>query len=201
MTLADDRAPRLAAQPPATRDSAGDTSFSLNDRYTRESGTIFLTGIQALVRMVRDRARVDRRQNLRTASFISGYEGSPLAGYDLEIARRGKYLDPYDVVHRPGLNEELAATSVMGSQVAAQVAALSDNRDGVVGYWYGKAPGLDRATDALRHANLIGTHPDGGAVALVGDDPGAKSSTVPCASEMALADLYMPILYLSLIHI
>ena len=190
-----DRAPRLAAQPPATRDSAGDTSFSLNDRYTRESGTIFLTGIQALVRMVRDRARVDRRQNLRTASFISGYEGSPLAGYDLEIARRGKYLDPYDVVHRPGLNEELAATSVMGSQVAAQVAALSDNRDGVVGYWYGKAPGLDRATDALRHANLIGTHPDGGAVALVGDDPGAKSSTVPCASEMALADLYMPILY------
>ncbi|WP_279102818.1 indolepyruvate ferredoxin oxidoreductase family protein [Gordonia bronchialis] len=195
MTLADDRAPRLAAQPPATRDSAGDTSFSLNDRYTRESGTIFLTGIQALVRMVRDRARVDRRQNLRTASFISGYEGSPLAGYDLEIARRGKYLDPYDVVHRPGLNEELAATSVMGSQVAAQVAALSDNRDGVVGYWYGKAPGLDRATDALRHANLIGTHPDGGAVALVGDDPGAKSSTVPCASEMALADLYMPILY------
>lgn len=195
MTLADDRAPRLAAQPPATRDSAGDTSFSLDDRYTRESGTIFLTGIQALVRMVRDRARVDRRQNLRTASFISGYEGSPLAGYDLEIARRGKYLDPYDVVHRPGLNEELAATSVMGSQVAAQVAALSDNRDGVVGYWYGKAPGLDRATDALRHANLIGTHPDGGAVALVGDDPGAKSSTVPCASEMALADLYMPILY------
>jgi indolepyruvate ferredoxin oxidoreductase len=175
-------------------------SFSLDDRYTREAGTVYLTGIQALVRMVRDRARLDRRQNLRTASFISGYEGSPLAGYDLEIARCAKYLDPFDVVHRPGLNEEIAATSVMGSQVAAQIGTLStrgenERLSGVVGYWYGKAPGLDRATDALRHANIIGTHPTGGAVALVGDDPGAKSSTVPCASEMALADLYMPILY------
>ncbi|ADG78402.1 Pyruvate/ketoisovalerate oxidoreductase OS=Tsukamurella paurometabola (strain ATCC 8368 / DSM/ CCUG 35730 / CIP 100753 / JCM 10117 / KCTC 9821 / NBRC 16120/ NCIMB 702349 / NCTC 13040) OX=521096 GN=Tpau_1784 PE=4 SV=1 [Tsukamurella paurometabola] len=175
--------------------SASVESFSLDDRYTREQGTIYLTGIQALVRMVRDRARLDRRQNLTTGSFISGYEGSPLAGYDLEIAKRGKYLTEYDIVHRPGLNEELAATSVMGSQVAAQVGTLARGLDGVVGYWYGKAPGLDRATDALRHANLIGTHASGGAVALVGDDPGAKSSTVPCASEMALADLYMPILY------
>jgi indolepyruvate ferredoxin oxidoreductase len=174
-------------------------SFSLDDRYTRETGTVYLTGIQALVRMVRDRARLDRRQNLTTGSFISGYEGSPLAGYDLEIARRQAYLTPLDIVHRPGLNEELAATSVMGTQIAAQVAHLADYdgrpRHGVVGYWYGKAPGLDRATDALRHANMIGTHPHGGAVALVGDDPGAKSSTIPAASEMALADLYMPILY------
>lgn len=209
MTLADDRA-KLGAQAhpemdssvptPITGASFSGASFSLDDRYTRESGTIYLTGIQALVRMVRDRARIDRQQNLRTASFISGYEGSPLAGYDLEIARRKNYLDPFDIVHRPGLNEELAATSVMGSQVAGQVTDLAPDRegvarDGVVGYWYGKAPGLDRATDALRHANLIGTHPSGGAVALVGDDPGAKSSSVPCASEMALADLYMPILY------
>ena len=170
-------------------------SFSLDDRYTRETGTVYLTGIQALVRMVRDRARLDRRQNLNSSSFISGYEGSPLAGYDLEIARRAQYLDPFDIVHRPGLNEEIAATSVMGSQVAAQVGTLSGKKQGIVGYWYGKAPGLDRATDALRHANIIGTHRTGGAVALVGDDPGAKSSTVPCASEMALADLYMPILY------
>ncbi|MFW0795684.1 indolepyruvate ferredoxin oxidoreductase family protein [Gordonia sp. CPCC 205515] len=203
MTLADDRAHKLGAQPRNEAVSpapTGGASFSLDDRYTRESGSIYLTGIQALVRMVRDRARIDRRQNLRTASFISGYEGSPLAGYDLEIARRMNYLEPFDVVHRPGLNEELAATSVMGSQVAGQVTDLAPSadglpRDGVVGYWYGKAPGLDRATDALRHANLIGTHPNGGAVALVGDDPGAKSSSVPCASEMALADLYMPILY------
>ncbi|MEJ5920146.1 indolepyruvate ferredoxin oxidoreductase family protein [Corynebacterium sp. H78] len=166
--------------------------FSLEDRYTREEGTVFLTGISALARMVRDRAALDRRLGLRTASLISGYEGSPLAGYDLEIAGKAKrFLDPYDVVHRPALNEEIGATSVMGSQLAAPKAPL----DGVVGYWYGKAPGLDRAADALRHANLIGTNHRGGAVALVGDDPGAKSSTVPCASEMALADLYMPILY------
>ncbi|MGC4935642.1 indolepyruvate ferredoxin oxidoreductase family protein [Gordonia sp. DT30] len=173
---------------------------SLEDRYVRESGTVFLGGIAALVRMVRDRALVDRRMNRPTASFISGYEGSPLAGYDLELARRRSLLEPLDIVHRPGLNEELAATSVMGSQVAAQVTGLAPDaagraRSGIVGYWYGKAPGLDRASDALRHANIIGTHPDGGAVVLVGDDPGAKSSTVPCASEMALADLYIPTLY------
>ncbi|MGU3292407.1 indolepyruvate ferredoxin oxidoreductase family protein [Williamsia sp. M5A3_1d] len=196
MTLATDRPSDGPTDP--HRDSA--TAFSLDDRYTCESGTIYLTGIQALVRMVGDRARLDRRAGLRTASFLSGYEGSPLAGYDLEIARRRRHLDPLDITHRPALNEELAATSVMGSQVAARVGHLAADadgqvRDGVVGYWYGKAPGLDRATDALRHANLIGTHHHGGAVALVGDDPGAKSSTVPCASEMALADLYMPILY------
>jgi indolepyruvate ferredoxin oxidoreductase len=185
MTLADDRA---------------HAPFSLDDRYTRDTGTVYLTGIQALVRMIADRAVLDRRSGRRTASFVSGYEGSPLAGYDLEIARRRSLLDPLDIVHRPALNEEIAATSVMGSQIAARVGDLAadstgQHRDGIVGYWYGKAPGLDRATDALRHANLVGTHPNGGAVALVGDDPGAKSSTVPCASEMALADLYIPILY------
>ncbi|MFN3602463.1 MAG: indolepyruvate ferredoxin oxidoreductase family protein [Dietzia sp.] len=185
------------------RDAQADAaSFSLSDRYTRESGTVFLTGIQALVRTVRDRARLDRRQNLLTASLVSGYEGSPLAGYDLELARRGTFLDPFDVVHRPALNEEAAATAVMGSQLARRTGTLRATANtggaplqGVVGYWYGKAPGLDRATDAIRHANLIGTDPRGGAVALVGDDPGAKSSTVPCSSELALADLYLPTLY------
>lgn len=177
-------------------------SFSLSDRYTRESGTVFLTGIQALVRTVRDRARLDRRQNLLTASLVSGYEGSPLAGYDLELARRSEFLDPFDAVHRPALNEEAGATAVMGSQLARRTGTLRATENtggaplqGVVGYWYGKAPGLDRATDAIRHANLIGTDPHGGAVAFVGDDPGAKSSTVPCSSELALADLYLPTLY------
>ncbi len=177
-------------------------SFTLSDRYTRESGTVFLTGIQALVRTVRDRARLDRRQHLRTASLVSGYEGSPLAGYDLELARRAEFLEPFDIVHRPALNEEAGATAVMGSQLARRTGTLRATANtggaplqGVVGYWYGKAPGLDRATDAIRHANLIGTDPHGGAVALVGDDPGAKSSTVPCASELALADLYLPTLY------
>ena len=99
----------------------------------------------------------------------------------------------YGIVHQPGLNEELAATAVSGSQLAGRVGDAK--YDGVTGVWYGKAPGLDRATDALRHANMIGTSPTGGAVALVGDDPAAKSSTLPCSSEMALAGLAMPTFY------
>src|SRR5215831_7288236 len=143
---------------------------TLDERYQRQDGTIYLTGIQALVRMLFDRAR-----------------------YDLELARQRALLDEYGIVHQPGLNEELAATSVSGSQLAGQVGDAK--QDGVTGIWYGKAPGLDRATDALRHANMTGTSPAGGAVALVGDDPAAKSSTLPCSSEMALAGLMMPTFY------
>src|SRR5690606_27576119 len=126
------------------------------------------------------------------ASFISGYEGSPLGGYDLELGRQRGLLDEHRVHFEPGLNEEAATMAVQGTQLIHE---LTPTVEGVVGYWYGKAPGLDRATDAFRHANLMGTHPAGGAVAFVGDDPAAKSSTVPCASEPALADLMMPILY------
>ncbi|GGM35675.1 pyruvate ferredoxin/flavodoxin oxidoreductase [Dactylosporangium sucinum] len=166
---------------------------SMLDRYVCDDGTVYLTGIQALVRMLLDQRRLDRARGLRTAGFVSGYEGSPLAGYDLELARRSALLDEHDVIHRPGLNEELAATAVQGTQLAA---TRPDVRvEGIFGVWYGKAPGLDRATDALRHANLMGTHPAGGALALVGDDPIAKSSTVPSASEPALADLCMPTVY------
>ncbi|MEU0452973.1 indolepyruvate ferredoxin oxidoreductase family protein [Streptomyces sp. NPDC006129] len=167
--------------------------FRLDDRYRREEGVVHLSGIQALVRVLLDRSRRDSLNGLHTATFVSGYEGSPLAGYDIELARRGSLLHEYDVVHKPGLNEELAATAVMGSQLAGQIG--SSHVDGVVGIWYGKSPGLDRASDALRHANLVGTGPSGGAVALVGDDPGAKSSSVPCASEATLADLVIPTLY------
>src|SRR5579863_4419265 len=166
---------------------------SLDERYQLQDGTIYLTGIQALVRMLLDRARHDRARGLATACFVSGYEGSPLGGYDLELARHRALLDEHGIVFRPGLNEELAATSVSGSQLAGQVGDAK--QDGVTGVWYGKAPGLDRATDALRHANMIGTAPAGGAVALVGDDPAAKSSTLPCSSEMALAGLMMPTFY------
>ncbi|MEV0675499.1 indolepyruvate ferredoxin oxidoreductase family protein [Actinosynnema sp. NPDC050436] len=168
-------------------------AFTLEDRYLREDGVVHLSGVQALVRVLFDRVRHDRGRGEDTAVFVSGYEGSPLAGYDLELARRATLLDKHDVVHRPGLNEELAATSVMGSQLTG---ALPGRRfHGVTGFWYGKAPGLDRATDALRHANLAGTDPRGGAVALVGDDPNAKSSTVPCASDLALADLSIPVFF------
>src|ERR1700722_5209728 len=166
---------------------------SLDERYQRQDGTIYLTGIQALVRMLLDRARHDRERGLSTACYVSGYEGSPLGGYDLELARHRALLGEYGILHQPGLNEELAATSVSGSQLAGQVGDA--RQDGVTGVWYGKAPGLDRATDALRHANMIGTAPAGGAVALVGDDPAAKSSTLPCSSELALASLMMPTFY------
>jgi indolepyruvate ferredoxin oxidoreductase len=166
---------------------------NLDERYQRQNGTVYLTGIQALVRMLLERARYDRARGLATAAYVSGYEGSPLGGYDLELARHPDLLREYGIVHRPGLNEELAATSVAGSQLAGRVGDAK--HDGVTGVWYGKAPGLDRATDALRHANMIGTSPTGGAVALVGDDPAAKSSTLPCSSEMALAGLAMPTFY------
>ena len=172
---------------------------TLDERYRREDGTIFLTGIQALVRMLIDRARHDERAGLRTAAYVSGYEGSPLAGYDLELARQAGLLREHRVTHQPGVNEELAATAVSGSQLVGRPGEPGGVGeaiyDGVTGVWYGKAPGLDRATDALRHANLIGASPTGGAVALVGDDPAAKSSTVPCSSELALADLGLPTFY------
>ncbi|MCM2388165.1 indolepyruvate ferredoxin oxidoreductase family protein [Streptomyces albipurpureus] len=170
-----------------------DAQLRNDHRYGAEGKTVQLTGIQALVRLPLDQRRADQRAQLATAGFISGYEGSPLAGYDLELARQQAHLDELDIVFRPGVNEELAATAVQGSQLAA---AFPDRRfEGVTGYWYGKSPGLDRAADAMRHNNLMGTHPLGGAIALVGDDPAAKSSTVPGASEQLLADLGVPTLY------
>ncbi|WP_406631794.1 indolepyruvate ferredoxin oxidoreductase family protein [Amycolatopsis sp. WGS_07] len=165
----------------------------MTDRYRAAEGQFQLTGVQALARLPFEVRRADRRAGLRTAAFVSGYEGSPLGGYDLELGKQAELLAEHDIVFKPGVNEELAATAVQGAQLAAK----SENRrvDGVTGYWYGKSPGLDRASDALRHNNLMGTHRLGGALALVGDDPGAKSSTVPGSSELLLADLGLPTLY------
>ncbi len=161
-------------------------------RYLDRSCRVLMTGVQALARLPLDQARRDAAAGRRTRAFISGYEGSPLGGYDLELGRQSRLLDEHGVVFEPGLNEEAAATAVQGTQLIHE---LDAEVEGVVGYWYGKAPGLDRATDALRHANLMGTDPNGGAVAFVGDDPAAKSSSVPCSSEFALADLMMPVFY------
>lgn len=166
--------------------------LSLGDRYTVEDGPVYLSGLQALVRLPLDQRRLDLRRGLRTAGFISGYEGSPLAGYDLELSRRQALLDAHDVVFRPALNEELAADAVTGSQLTA--VAGRQRFEGVFGIWYGKAPGLDRATDAIRHGNLGGAHDKGGVLTLVGDDALAKSSTVPSSSEMAMAELGLPTL-------
>src|SRR3954471_7766270 len=166
---------------------------TLEDKYVLEQGTIFLTGIQALVRVLLDQHRRDVRHGLKTATFVSGYQGSPLGGFDKEVMRLGALGADSALHFVAGLNEELAATAVYGTQL---VQSLPDPRqDGVLGVWYGKNPGLDRATDALRHANFAGTHPKGGALALVGDDPSCKSSTLPSAAEATLAALHMPTFY------
>lgn len=171
---------------------ASKTELSLDDRYTVLDGQVYMSGLQALVRLPLDIRRHDSRSGLNSAVFVSGYEGSPLAGYDLELLRHQDLLDEEGVVFKPGLNEELAANAVQGSQLAS----LADGfeYEGVAGIWYGKAPGLDRASDALRHANLGGTSTHGGVLALVGDDSIAKSSTVPSGSEIAMAELGFPTL-------
>ena len=167
--------------------------YSLNDRYLRREGRAFMSGVQALARIPIEQLRVDRDNGLDTAAFISGYQGSPLGGFDQEVARAAALTAELPIVCQPAVNEELGATAVMGSQLASeQPDAL---HDGVLGIWYGKAPGLDRASDALRHATFAGTSRHGGAVALVGDDPGAKSSTLPSSSDATLVDLHMPFLY------
>jgi indolepyruvate ferredoxin oxidoreductase len=170
-----------------------DLAYSLEDRYRAESGRVFLSGIQALARIPIEQLRMDRKAGRRTAAFVSGYPGSPLGGFDQEMARARRLATDVEIVHLPAVNEELGATAVMGSQLAG---VRPDRRyEGVVGVWYGKAPGLDRAGDALRHATFAGTSPTGGAVALVGDDPACKSSTMPSSSDASLVDLHMPILY------
>ena len=164
----------------------------LEDRWDLLDGEVHLTGIQALVRLPMDLRRLDERGGLDVGIFISGYEGSPLAGLDLQLSRQSKRLAEHRITFQPGVNEELAANAVQGSQLAS--ASADRIGDGVIGIWYGKAPGLDRATDAIRHGNLAGTHRRGGVLALVGDDSIAKSSTVPSSSEVAIAELGMPCL-------
>ncbi len=169
------------------------TPYRLEQRYTDETGRVLLTGIQALARIPLDQLRLDRPNGLDTAALLSGYPGSPLGGLDLEIPRAARHAPDLRIVHQPAVNEELAASAVMGSQLAP---GRPDARyEGVVGFWYGKAPGLDRATDALRHGVFAGAARHGGAVVIVGDDPMAKSSTMPSSSDAALVDLHMPILY------
>ncbi|RVU22852.1 indolepyruvate ferredoxin oxidoreductase family protein [Streptomyces antnestii] len=178
---------------PQHQDDDGSQPVDPRERYRATAGIGQLTGVQALARLPIDQHRRDLAAGRDVATFISGYEGSPLAGYDLELGRLRPLLEANDVRHVPGLNEEAAATAVQGSQLVNTLDGAT--RDGVLGIWYGKAPGVDRATDALRHGNLMGAHPTGGALLLVGDDPAAKSSSVPCASELALTDLAIPFLH------
>jgi indolepyruvate ferredoxin oxidoreductase len=167
--------------------------FSLDSKYLQEEGAIVLSGVQALVRVPLDQHRADRRAGLRTATLISGYRGSPLGGFDMLLQRSRKVLSEHNVIFMPGVNEDLGATAVFGSQVAN---LLPDPKyDGVLGMWYGKGPGVDRTGDAFKHANLAGVGRYGGVLALAGDDPISKSSTIASHSEVALYDAQMPTLY------
>ncbi|WP_444909151.1 indolepyruvate ferredoxin oxidoreductase family protein [Microbulbifer sp. TRSA005] len=180
------------ASPQRAVDSQGKKQISLDDRFTTLKGRVLLSGIQALVRLPIDQMRMDQARGLNTATFISGYRGSPLGGYDLQLSRAKKLLDQHNIRFQPGVNEELAATAVWGSQ---QVGLFDGAQvDGVCGIWYGKTPGVDRSCDAFRHANAAGSSPKGGALIIAGDDHGCKSSSYPGQSEFAFVDMHLPVL-------
>ncbi|HWD52744.1 MAG TPA: indolepyruvate ferredoxin oxidoreductase family protein [Acidimicrobiales bacterium] len=166
--------------------------MTLEDKYTAAEGRVLLSGIDAIVRAALDQRRLDTGRGLDTAGFVSGYEGSPLGGLDLEMQRNRALLDAAGIVVSPGVNEELAATAVGGTQLLDELPGRRHR--GVTGYWYGKNPGLDRAADAIRHGNYSGTGPLGGAVAWIGDDPTCKSSTIPSSCEAMAQSLMVPLL-------
>ena len=167
-------------------------NVSLDDKYTQESGRVFVTGIQALVRLPLLQSQRDRAAGLNTAAYITGYRGSPLGGLDMQYWQAETYLKPHNIQFRPAINEDLAATALWGTQ-QAELDGYG-KFDGVFGIWYGKGPGVDRSGDAFRHANLAGTSKYGGVLAAMGDDHACESSTTAHQSEFALVDAMMPIL-------
>jgi indolepyruvate ferredoxin oxidoreductase len=165
-------------------------NYELDDRFRRESGRVFLTGTQALVRIPLMQRTMDDAAGLNTAGFISGYRGSPLGAFDQELWRAKAFLDESNVVFLPAVNEDLAATAVLGSQ---QVETDPDREvDGVFGIWYGKGPGVDRSGDALKHGNAYGSSPHGGVLVVAGDDHGCVSSSMPHQSDVAFMTFMMP---------
>jgi indolepyruvate ferredoxin oxidoreductase len=166
--------------------------YRLEDRYAQNSGRVFMTGTQALVRIALDQARRDREAGLNTGGFISGYRGSPLGGVDLELWKNKKLVADAGIEFLPAVNEDLAATAVLGSQ---QVETNPDREvDGVFAMWYGKGPGVDRAGDALKHGNAYGSSPHGGVLVVAGDDHGCVSSSMPHQSDVAFMAWFMPTL-------
>ncbi len=165
---------------------------SLDDKYSLSATRAYLNGIEALVRLPILQHQRDQERGLNTAGFVSGYRGSPLGSVDQAMWRAKPFLDKHKVRFVPGVNEDLAATAVRGSQ---EVGLFPGSQyDGVFGMWYGKGPGLDRSIDAFRHANAAGTAKHGGVLAVVGDDHGCKSSTFPYQSEHIFTSLSMPVL-------
>jgi indolepyruvate ferredoxin oxidoreductase len=174
------------------------TSHNLDDKYTALTGSAFMTGTQALVRLPMAQMRRDRAAGINTAAFVTGYRGSPLGSYDQQLLLAKPHLDAHDVRFQPGVNEDMAATAIWGTQQVL----LSEQAtvDGVVGYWYGKGPGVDRCGDVFKHGNAAGTSAHGGVLCMAGDDHTAKSSTLPHQSDHAFIAAVMPVLYPSSIH-
>jgi len=165
-------------------------NYELLDRYRRESGRVLMTGTQALVRIALMQRTVDVAAGLNTAGFISGYRGSPLGMVDQELWRARRFLEESNIEFLPAVNEDLAATAVLGSQ---QVETDPNKTvDGVFGIWYGKGPGVDRAGDALKHGNAYGSSPTGGVLVVAGDDHGCVSSSMPHQSDVAFLTFMMP---------
>ncbi|MCB1436389.1 MAG: indolepyruvate ferredoxin oxidoreductase family protein [Rhodobiaceae bacterium] len=169
------------------------SGITLDDKYRLGEGRVFLTGTHALVRLMIEQARRDASAGLKTAGFVSGYRGSPLGGLDRALWESGDILQEHGIRFQPAVNEELAATALIGTQQAPLYPDATV--EGVFGLWYGKGPGLDRAGDALKHANSLGSHPKGGVLVVVGDDHGAMSSSMAHQCEQVMESWMMPVLH------
>ncbi|MDA9314188.1 indolepyruvate ferredoxin oxidoreductase family protein [Alphaproteobacteria bacterium] len=169
-----------------------EAAVTLDDKYTLDKGRVFITGVQALARLPMVQRQRDVLNGLNTAGFISGYRGSPLGGYDQQLWNARKFLENNHIKFQPGLNEDLAASAIWGSQ---QTNLFEGGKyDGVFGIWYGKGPGVDRCGDVFKHGNMSGPSKHGGVLLIAGDDHAAKSSTVPHQSEFAFVDASIPVL-------
>lgn len=166
---------------------------TLEDKYSASEGWVYMTGTQALVRLPLQQRLRDQSAGLNTGGYVSGYRGSPMGRYDMELWAAEKALKAANVVFRPGLNEDLAATAIWGSQYVGTFPGAKV--EGVFGIWYGKGPGVDRSGDVLRHANLSGSSAKGGVLCIAGDDHGAKSSTVANYSDPVFISMGIPVLY------
>ncbi|HSV82037.1 MAG TPA: indolepyruvate ferredoxin oxidoreductase family protein [Ramlibacter sp.] len=170
-------------------------TVTLDDKYSLDYGRAFMSGVQALVKLPMLQRQRDALQGRNTAGFISGYRGSPLGGYDQALWKARKYLQAQNIVFQPGVNEELAATALWGTQQLGFAPPGSNRFDGVFGIWYGKGPGVDRCSDVFKHANMAGTTPWGGVIAVAGDDHISKSSTAAHQSDHIFKACGLPVFF------
>ena len=170
-------------------------TVTLDDKYSLDYGRAFMSGVQALVKLPMLQRLRDALAGKNTAGFISGYRGSPLGGYDQALVKAAKYLKAQNIVFQPGVNEELAATALWGTQQLGFAPPGTNKFDGVFGIWYGKGPGVDRSSDVFKHANMAGTTPWGGVIAVAGDDHVSKSSTAAHQSDHIFKACGLPVFF------